>query len=63
MKYLNMYCEEFNLRLNDNLIIDELDRVVGYVESNKKYIKFNTSENAMKESDLLMLVLEKFSVH
>ena len=58
-----MYCEEFNLRLNDNLIIDELDRVVGYVESNKKYIKFNTSENAMKESDLLMLVLEKFSVH
>ena len=58
-----MYCEEFNLHLSDNLIIDKFDKIVGYVESNKKYVKFNTSKNAMKESDLLMLVLEKFSVH
>jgi len=63
MKYLKMYCEEFDLKINHHLILNLKDEVVGYVEPDKKYIKFNSNNNPIKESDLLMLVLEKLSVH
>ena len=63
MKYLEMYCKEFNLKMKNQLILDLRDEVVGYVESNKRYVKFNSCANPMKESDLLMIVLEKLRVH
>tara|TARA_A100001011_G_scaffold8951_1_gene10134 strand:- start:700 stop:891 length:192 start_codon:yes stop_codon:yes gene_type:complete len=63
MKYLEMYCKEFNLKMKNHLILDSSDEVVGHIEPNKKYVKFNSCGNPMKESDLLMLVLENLSVH
>jgi len=63
MKYLKMYCEEFDLKIKHQLVLNLNNEVVGYIEPNKKYVKFNSNNSPMKESDLLMLVLEKLSVH
>ena len=63
MKYLKMYCNNFNLKISDKEILDLNGKVVGRIESNMKYIKFKSEKNSIKESDLLMLVLENLSVH
>ena len=63
MIYLEEYCKTFNLTVEYNLILNESDEVVGYVEPNKKYVKFNNSDRPIKESDFLLLAIEKLNVH
>ena len=58
-----MYCNKFNLKISNKEILDLNGKVVGRIESNMKYIKFKSEKNSIKESDLLMLVLENLSVH
>jgi len=63
MNYLEYYCDTFNLAIYGHLVIDSSASVVGYVEPNKKYIKFDTAVSPVKVSDLFLPALENCSVH
>ena len=63
MMYLREYCNQFNLNIDNNLIVDSKLDVVGYIETNKKYVKFKNQKSPIKISDLLLLTFENLCVH
>ena len=61
--YLEMYCENFNLKIANNKILDRKKKVVGSFESVKDKYVFFKNAGLMKKSDLLLSILENFGVH
>jgi len=63
MNYLEYYCDTFDLTIYGQLIIDSSADVVGHIEPNEKYIKFDAAVSPVKVSDLFLPALENCSVH
>lgn len=63
MKYLQFYCDSFDLTIQKPYVLDSDKQKVGKVTTNEKYIQFYAKHYPMKISDLLMLGIERISVH
>lgn len=62
MKYLQMYCDTFGLKIKENRIFDDQNNLIGMIEDDK-YIQFTYQKSPVKMSDLLLAAFEQISVH
>ena len=63
MNYLQFYCDSFRLKIKHPYVFDKNEKKIGKVDPGGKYIHFYSEDRTMKVSDLLMLGIERISVH